>query len=111
MTKPKGSSVYDSPAYFTQHAAIMDKALAAPGLHYRFTTRGAAVNFRQNCYRYRNLLRKLELQRLLDVPGMAPSTIYDSLTITFAGGTDSSTLVFSLSDEGTIVDPATGEPL
>ena len=111
MTRPKASSVYDSPAYFTNHAKVMDAALAAPGLHYRLPTRGAAINFRQNCYRYRNLLRKLEFQRLFGTPGMAPSTVYDCLTISFAGASDSSTLVFSIADEGTIVDSVTGEPI
>ncbi len=56
------------------------------GLLYRLPTYNQAVNFRQRCYRWRKNMLKLAAQQMGEVPGLEPSTAYDSLQLTIVNG-------------------------
>lgn len=58
---------------------VMDLALQNDGLIYELETRGQAINFKQRCYRFRNLMRELEAERLNSDIGV--SVAYDVLLI------------------------------
>jgi hypothetical protein len=58
---------------------LMRRALDRGGCLAKFASRGAAINFRQRCYRARSIL--LDAAKDSALPGEVPSTIYDSLYI------------------------------
>jgi hypothetical protein len=59
--------------------AVMDAAVDHPGLQYELPTIGAAINFRQRCYRFRKLMLEIEAERIGSELGA--STKYDVLVI------------------------------
>jgi len=77
MTRPRS----DSLVGLSDCKQVMDAAIEHPGLVYELDTVGAAINFRQRCYRFRNLMRELEAERLGSEVGV--STPYDILVIRF----------------------------
>lgn len=58
---------------------VLDRALEVPGLIYELEDVGQAINFKQRCYKYRNLLREIEAERLGTEIGV--SVPYDILVI------------------------------
>lgn len=78
---PRGFS--KSPAAFDDCRRVLDQALQSPGMVAEFETTGAAVNFRQRCYRYRNILRDLDFERKGGVPGLEIVSAYDDVVIRF----------------------------
>jgi len=70
-----------SPAAYQDCEQVMNKALDNPGMIVTFPTVGAAINFRQRCYRYRNIVRALNEEVTALVPGRAAVTAYDVLVI------------------------------
>jgi len=106
-----------SLASYTDCQRVMDIALERPGLLYELDTTGQAVNFRMRCHRFRSLLLKLEEDRLMGVPGLSPSTAYDTLVIRFAnvpeGENVSNQLRFDHRSQtpGKLLDPDTGQEI
>lgn len=70
-----------SPAAYNDVKYVMDLALDQPGLRYECDTVGKAINFKQRCNRYRNLLRDMAHETLMHVPGQRAETLYDILVI------------------------------
>lgn len=66
-------------AYLEQQRVMEAAALSEDGVRFRLPTFGKAVSFRQKCYAYRNKIRELAAAEMGDVPGMEPSTKYDTL--------------------------------
>lgn len=64
---------------FLEEREILDKAIAAKGIRLDFPTRGAAIHFRQQAYKFRKLFREK-----ID-PAVSP---YDKLTIPMLGPDD-----------------------
>ena len=75
------SSKKHSPAAYQDVKYVMDLAVQKPGLIYRLKSYGAAVNFKQRCNQYRNLLREMAGEQVIHVPGFRPSTAYDTIII------------------------------
>lgn len=106
-----------SPAAYADVKYVMDMAVKKPGLIYKCKTVGAAVNFKQRCNRYRNMLREIEAEMAGDTPGFRPQTAYDILVIRqqSADGQPSkqgAVLVFDHEEPtGTLIDPDTGEEI
>lgn len=71
----------DSLAAYGDVQFVMEKALEIPGLRATFETSGRATHFKQRCNQYRNLLRKLESERLGAIPGQNAQTAFDVLVI------------------------------
>ncbi len=71
----------DSPASYHDCAQIMDLALKKPGLRLEFNSPGKAINFKQRCNRYRNMLRQQSQELYDNVPGQRASCVYDILVI------------------------------
>lgn len=67
---------------------LLDQALdSKAGIRITFDTPGAAIHFRQRCYKVRTLYRNKSKQGLSkDEPGYGEST-YDVLQVTANGGT------------------------
>ena len=111
------SHIKDSPAAFDDVKAVMDIALEKPGLRYVLPTYGAAVNFKQRCYRYRNLLRQMSGEQVSAIPGHRAETSYDSLVIRQYDDEGKPSkkgrhLSFDLAKiEGVLIDPETGEEI
>jgi len=57
---------------------VMSVALSRGSIRIPFPTRGAAINFRQRCYRFRQELLKVDTPP----PGAMPASRFDSLVIT-----------------------------
>lgn len=106
-----------SPAAYSDVRQIMDLAIQKPGLRYRLKTYGAAVNFKQRCYNYRNLCREMVAETLLNLPGTRAETVYDILVIrqTDETGTFNRKGCILLFDHlalgGELFDPETGEEI
>lgn len=67
---------------FADVQQVMDKAAERPsGLRYRLHTYGAAVNFRQRCYKFRVKQQEHMKESYGMVPGYLPTTPYDDLEI------------------------------
>ena len=75
MTKSRA----DSLVGLADCKAVMDAAVEHPGLQYELPTVGAAINFRQRCYRFRKLMLEIEATRIGSELGA--STKYDILVI------------------------------
>ena len=69
----------DSLVGLSDCKAVMDAAVENPGLQYELPTVGAAINFRQRCYRFRKLMLEIEAERIGSELGA--STKYDILVI------------------------------
>lgn len=65
--------------------AVLDAALAAGGARYTLPTKSAAIRWRFRAYYYRDLLRKLENERLGNLPGYRATTPYDGWAIRIEG--------------------------
>lgn len=106
-----------SPAAYGDVKFVLDLAIKKPGLVYECNTPGAAINFKQRCNRYRNMLREMEAEMAGDTPGFRPSTAYDILVIRQqdAEGEPSRSgrrLVFDHEKpEGKLYDPETGQEI
>lgn len=77
MTSPRKKS----PAAYADVKFVLDMALNKPGLRYILKTYGAAVNFKQRCYTYRNLIREMTAETLQGIPGVRAETAYDKIVI------------------------------
>jgi len=107
----------NSPAAYNDCKFVMDLALEKPGLRYECKSAGAAMNFKQRCNKYRNLLRDQATELVAHIPGQRGSTIYDLLVIKQVNPTggnlrEGTVLVFEHQvPEGRIIDPETGEEI
>lgn len=107
----------NSPAAYSDVKYVMDLAVRKPGLRYHLKSVGAAVNFKQRCNRYRNLLREIAQENIGNVPGMRAETAYDMLVIRqcdeeLKPNRRGLVLVFEHHQpEGRIIDPETGEEI
>jgi hypothetical protein len=103
-----------SPSAYGDVKFVMDLALNKPGLRYECDSAGKAINFKQRCNRYRNLLRDMAQEAVLHVPGQRAETAYDILVIRQVNAEGESdrrgaVLVFEHhKPEGRIIDPETG---
>ena len=70
-----------SPSAYADVKYVMDLALEKPGLRYECDSAGKAINFKQRCNRYRNLLRDMAQESIMHVPGQRAETAYDTLVI------------------------------
>jgi hypothetical protein len=110
-------SKHNSPAAYSDVKHVMDIALKKPGLIYECNTHGKAVNFKQRCNRYRNLMRDMAQEQMFGLPGVRAETAYDVLVIrqiNEEGEPDRKgrRLVFDHERAvGKIIDPDTGEEL
>lgn len=106
-----------SPSAYADVKFVMDLALEKPGLRYECESPGKAVNFKQRCNRYRNLLRDMAQETIMHVPGQRAETAYDALVIRQVNANAESDrrgtiLVFEHHrPEGRIIDPETGEEI
>ena len=106
-----------SPSAYADVKFVMDLALDKPGLRYECESPGKAVNFKQRCNRYRNLLRDMAQETIMHVPGQRAETAYDALVIWQVNASAESDrrgtiLVFEHHrPEGRIIDPETGQEI
>jgi len=106
-----------SPAAYADVKYVMDMALKKPGLIFETKTVGGAINFKQRCNKYRNLLREMAQEQVVGVPGYRAETAYDHLIIRqidLEGNADRRGLRLRFDHqipEGKIIDPETGEEL
>lgn len=106
-----------SPSAYADVKFVMDLALQKPGLRYECESPGKAVNFKQRCNRYRNLLRDMAQETIMHVPGQRAETAYDTLVIRQVNVSAESDrrgtiLVFEHHrPEGRIIDPETGQEI
>ncbi len=106
-----------SPAAYEDVKLILDLALKKPGLRYECQTHGSAINFKQRCNKYRNLLREMAQEQVLNVPGYRAEVEYDRIIIRQFNDEDEPdrkgrTLVFDAREPlGKIIDPETGETI
>lgn len=107
----------NSPSAYGDVKLVMDLALTKPGLRYECQSPGKAVNFKQRCNRYRNLLRSMQQESIMHVPGQRAETAYDILVIrqvneNYQPDRQGLILVFEHhSPEGRIIDPETGQEI
>lgn len=106
-----------SPSAYSDVKYVMDLALTKPGLRYECDSAGKAINFKQRCNRYRNLLRDMAQESVMHIPGQRAETAYDTLVIRQVNpeaepDRRGTILVFEHhKPEGRIIDPDTGEEL
>lgn len=106
-----------SPSAYTDVRYVMDIALKKPNLRYVCDNSGAAVNFKQRCNRYRNLLREMSQEQVQHIPGQRAETAYDILVIrqlNEAGEPDRKGVVLVFEHhkpQGRLIDPETGEEI
>lgn len=106
-----------SPSAYADVKFVMDLALQKPGLRYECESPGRAVNFKQRCNRYRNLLRDMAQETIMHIPGQRAETAYDALVIRQVNASAESDrrgtiLVFEHHrPEGRIIDPETGQEI
>jgi hypothetical protein len=106
-----------SPAAYADVKFIMDIAVEKDGLQYHLKSSGAAVNFKQRCNKYRNLIREMVGETLNNTPGVRPETAYDILVIHQVGpdlepSRTGAILVFSHQQIlGILIDPETGKEI
>jgi len=109
------SRTNNSPAAYDDVKLVMDLALNKPGLRYECKTHGGAINFKQRCNKYRNLLRDIAQEQVLNVPGHRAEVSYDRLMIRQLNDEDEPDrrgriLVFDAREPmGKIIDPETGD--
>lgn len=117
-----GTKKSAGPVAYTAHKKVMDMALERPGLLFEMESVNAAINFRQNCYKYRTMLRNAEKERLMGLPGGLPEIAYDILVIRMktknpeTGKLESSKMgnILCFDHErpmGKLIDPETGEEI
>lgn len=111
------SKKQNSPSAYADVKYVMDLALKKPSLRYKCKSTGAAVNFKQRCNRYRNLIREQAQEAAGIVPGYRAETAYDTLVIRqvnedLTPNRKGCILIFDHhSPEGEIIDPETGETI
>lgn len=88
---------------------VLDAALEAGGCRYSLASHGKAINFRQRIYSYRSLLRDQKAAQSI-IPGLLPTTEYDSLEVTFDPIQDNVLIIKLVSPKG-ILTNLTGEPI
>lgn len=105
-----------SPAAFQDVKFVLDMALEKPDLQYILKTPGAAVNFKQRCNKYRNLLREMAGETV-NLPGHRAETAYDTLVIRQVNARLEPDrlgciLLFGRQElTGTLIDPETGKEI
>lgn len=81
MIKPRLS---DSPGYYRDCEAIFDLVLERrEPLIYSLTSSASAIQFRQKCNQFRQMLRQRQADLFSHIPGRLPETPYDAIRITF----------------------------
>jgi hypothetical protein len=106
-----------SPAAYSDVKYVMDTALTIPGLQYVCETSGKATHFKQRCNTYRNLLREMAQEMVLNVPGHRAETAYDILVISqvnanFLPDRHGAVLLFKHQEPlGKLINPQTGEEI
>lgn len=106
-----------SPAAYNDVKTVMDLAVNKPGLEYHLSSVGRAVNFKQRCNLYRNLLRSQAEELAVGIPGYRAQTAYDILIIRQVNAEKKPDrhgciLIFEHHEpEGKIIDPETGEEI
>lgn len=106
-----------SPAAYGDVKFILDLAVQKPGLQYVLKTSGAAVNFKQRCNKYRNLVRDMAAETVQNIPGYRAETAYDILVIrqvdaNLVPDRHGCTIMFEHQQlSGTIIDPETGNSI
>jgi len=106
-----------SPAAYNDVKFVMELAVEKPGLKYVSASAGKAINFKQRCNRYRNLLREIAAESMIHVPGQRGATLFDILVIrqvNAEGESDRKGAVLIFDHEradGQIFDPETGEEI
>lgn len=70
-----------SLASFSDIIPVLDAALRAGGARFELDSKGAAVRWVQRANQARKIRFELEVERLRSIPGLAPSTPWDSLMI------------------------------
>jgi hypothetical protein len=96
---------------------VMESALRIPGLQYVCENRGAAINFKQRCNKLRRYLRDLDAERIGNIPGYAPESRFDILTIRqldASGSPSQEGCIVQFDHEvkrGKIINPQTGEEI
>jgi hypothetical protein len=104
-----------SPAAYGDVKFILELAVKKPGLQYVLKSSGAAVNFKQRCNKYRNLIREMAAETVLNIPGHRAETAYDVLVIRQVGpdrlpDRHGCTILFEHQQlSGSIIDPETGD--
>lgn len=107
----------NSTAAYPDVQYVMDLALEKPGLRYQCTTYGKAINFKQRCNRYRNLLREIASESMIHIPGQRGASAYDILVIRQVNEKNEPDrqgcfLLFEHErPEGKILDPESGEEI
>ena len=107
----------NSPVSYGDVKYVMDIAIKKPGLIYKLATPGQAVNFKQRCNRYRNMLREQQEELYAGVPGQRASTTYDALVIRQTNPEQQPDrkgqwLIFDHQEvSGELIDPETGETI
>ena len=107
----------NSPAAYADVKVVMDLAVDRPGLQYHCKTHGAAINFKQRCNSYRNLLREMSAEQVSLIPGHRAETVYDVLVIrqvdtSLSHSRKGAILIFDHEEpRGKLIDPETGEEL
>lgn len=113
MSKPRTFNM----ASYRDCEFVMESALRIPGLQYVCETPGAAINFKFRCNKLRRFLRDLDGERMGNVPGYAPESRFDILTIrqlNAEGKPDQKGAIIQFDHEkktGRIIDPRTGEEI
>jgi len=106
-----------SPAAYDDVKLVLDLALKKPGLRYECQTYGSAINFKQRCNKYRNLLREMAQEQVINVPGHRAEVKYDRIIIrqfNWEGEPDrkGNILIFDAREPlGKIIDPETGKEI
>ena len=106
-----------SPAAYNDVKYVMDMALKIPGLQYVCETSGKATHFKQRCNTYRNLLREMAQEMVINVPGYRAETAYDMLVISQVGADlipnrHGALLLFRHQEPlGKLIHPETGEEI
>jgi len=106
-----------SPAAYDDVKIVMDIAINKSGLQYVCKSYGAAINFKQRCNKYRNLLRDINEEQIRHIPGARAEVAYDILSIrqvNAAGEPDrkGAIVVFDHREPiGKLIDPETGEEI
>ena len=108
----------DSPATYEDVKKVMSIAIERPGVQYELETSGRAINFKQRCYKYRNLLRKQLQDANAHIPGFVAETAFDILVISQIDETgepnrkNGRILQFNhAAATGILRDPTTGEEI
>ena len=107
----------NSPGAYQDVKAVMEMAIKKPGLRYKMKSFGAAINFKQRCGIYRNMLRDMAAETLQHIPGARAETVFDVLVIrqiNEGGEPDRRGNVLRFDHQellGQLIDPDTGEEI